>query len=297
MERRDIEVFLTLAEELHFGRTAERLRLSQARVSQTIKQLERRIGAALFERTSRRVSLTPIGQRLRDDLLPAHRQIEEAIDRAIAAGRGVRGTLRLAFESPPMADLLAESIRALRAAQPGLEVRLREAPFTDPLSALSGDADVLVAALPVDRPGLVAGPVVRAEPLVLAVSARHPFARLPSVSAEDLARDTVFHAAWPTVAAQDPDLPWRTPGGRPIPRGGAFGTFQELLAAVAAGDGVCPVAAHAAEYFARPTLAFVPMDGVPPIEWGVVWRAAAETAQVRAFAEALVSAGQSGHAS
>ncbi|MFD9637391.1 LysR family transcriptional regulator [Streptomyces violascens] len=61
MERRDLEIFLTLADELHFGRTAERLHVSQARVSQTVKQLERRIGASLFERTSRRVQLTTIG--------------------------------------------------------------------------------------------------------------------------------------------------------------------------------------------------------------------------------------------
>lgn len=53
MELRDIEIFLALADELHFGRTAERLHVSQARVSQTIKQVERRIGAPLFARTSR----------------------------------------------------------------------------------------------------------------------------------------------------------------------------------------------------------------------------------------------------
>ena len=63
MERREIEIFLTLADELHFGRTAERLLVSTARVSQTIKNLERRFGALLFERTSRRVTLTPVGRR------------------------------------------------------------------------------------------------------------------------------------------------------------------------------------------------------------------------------------------
>jgi len=68
MELRDIEIFLTLAEELHFGRTAERLRVSQARVSQAIRRQERRLGVALFDRTSRRVALTPVGRRLREDL-------------------------------------------------------------------------------------------------------------------------------------------------------------------------------------------------------------------------------------
>jgi DNA-binding transcriptional LysR family regulator len=59
MELRDIEIFLALAEELHFGRTAERLHVSQARVSQAIKKQERRIGGTLFERSSRQVRLTP----------------------------------------------------------------------------------------------------------------------------------------------------------------------------------------------------------------------------------------------
>ncbi|MGI5524918.1 LysR family transcriptional regulator [Micromonospora sp. CA-259024] len=67
MELRDIEIFLTLAEELHFTRTAERLHVTQARVSQAIKKQERRIGAALFERNNRNVALTPIDQRLFDD--------------------------------------------------------------------------------------------------------------------------------------------------------------------------------------------------------------------------------------
>jgi hypothetical protein len=70
VEQRDIEIFLTLAEELHFGRTAERLHVSTARVSQTIKKLERGIGTTLFERTSRHVALTPIGRRLDDDKRP-----------------------------------------------------------------------------------------------------------------------------------------------------------------------------------------------------------------------------------
>ena len=64
LERHEIEAFLTLAEELHFGRTAERLHVSTARVSQTIRKLERRVGAPLFDRTSRRVELSPAGGQL-----------------------------------------------------------------------------------------------------------------------------------------------------------------------------------------------------------------------------------------
>ncbi|MFC4591246.1 LysR family transcriptional regulator [Sphaerisporangium corydalis] len=72
MERQEIEVFLVLAEELHFARTAERLRVSAATISQTIAKLERLFGAPLFHRTTRRVELTPLGRQLLDDLRPAH---------------------------------------------------------------------------------------------------------------------------------------------------------------------------------------------------------------------------------
>jgi len=88
MERRDAEIFLTLAEELHFGRTAERLFVSQARVSQSIKKLERRIGAPLFERTSRHVALTPIGRQLHRDIGPAYRRISGAWPERCRRGGG-----------------------------------------------------------------------------------------------------------------------------------------------------------------------------------------------------------------
>jgi DNA-binding transcriptional LysR family regulator len=68
VEEQEIRAFLALAEERHFGRAAQRLHVSTARVSQLIKKLERRIGVSLFERTSRKVVLTPVGQQLDDDL-------------------------------------------------------------------------------------------------------------------------------------------------------------------------------------------------------------------------------------
>jgi DNA-binding transcriptional LysR family regulator len=70
LERHEVETFLALAEELHFGRTAERLRVTTGQVSKVIKKLERQVGTALFERTSRVVRLTPVGRQLADDLRP-----------------------------------------------------------------------------------------------------------------------------------------------------------------------------------------------------------------------------------
>lgn len=286
MERRDLEIFLTLAARLHFGRTADELHVSQARVSQTIKKMERRIGAPLFERTSRRVELTPIGRRLRDDLEPAVRQVQEGVDRAIRAARGVGGALTIAFQAPPVADIAAGLLDTFRDRRPNCEVRIREAEFIDPFAMpRGGEADILVALFPIDEPDLTAGPVLFTEPLVLAVSTRHPFARKKSVSLEDLARDTVFRAAWPSTGWDDRRRPFRTPKGGRVDRGRPVSTIQELLASVSGGEGICPVGAHAADYFARPTIAYIPFHDAPPVEWGLVWRTAGETGQLRAFVE------------
>lgn len=289
MERREIEIFLALAEELHFGRTAQRLHLSQARVSQTIAALERRIGAPLFARTSRRVELTPIGRGLRDDLAPALAQITAGVARATAAGRGLDGDLRIGFEAPGVADLFADLLGAHRA--PGRGVVVREAAFADPFAVLrSGEVDVLVTLGPVSEPDLTAGPVVLVEPVVLAVAAAHPFARRDHVTLADLARDTVLRAARPPAPYWcPPPQEWTTPGGAPVRRGPAVATFGELLAEVAAGGGVCPLAAHAATHFARPSVRFVPFRDAPPVEWVLVWRTAGETARVRALVAALRS--------
>lgn len=105
MDRRDIEIFLMLADELHFGRTAERLYVSQARVSQTIKKLERQLGVALFDRTSRRVVLTSVGEILEREVRAGWGRIEGAVLAATSAGRGVSGTLTVSLEAPAIADL------------------------------------------------------------------------------------------------------------------------------------------------------------------------------------------------
>jgi DNA-binding transcriptional LysR family regulator len=284
MERRDLEIFLALAERLHFGQTAEHLRVSQARVSQTIKKLERQVGAPLFERTSRKVSLTPIGRQLRDDVQPAYQQILDGFAKAVAAGRGIGGLLRIGFEAPGVADLVSDVLGTFH----DFDLEIREADFTDPFRQLrAGEVDVLVTLFPVAEPDLTTGPVVHTEPMLLAVSSRHPFARRDGVTLEDLARDTVYRAARPPKPYwEDPALPWLTPGGKPIERGPAVATFQELLTIVSAGKGICPLAAHAADYFARPKIAFVPFEDSPPVEWGLVWRSAGETNRVKAFTAA-----------
>src|SRR5689334_1249589 len=221
MERYEIEAFLTLAEELHFGRTAMRLRVTTARVSQVISKLERRVGAPLFERTSRSVVLTPIGQRLHDDLRPAFERLDAALAAAVAAGRGVTGLLRVGFVGAAAGQLLVRATDRFRDRYPDCDVEIREVQMGEALERLRADElEVLIACLPLSGPDLANGPVLLSEPRMLAVPAGHPFTGRGSVSVEDLARTEALQAPcslpdhW-----REPDSPRLTPAGPPIPVG------------------------------------------------------------------------------
>ncbi|MET9438351.1 LysR family transcriptional regulator [Streptomyces sp. NPDC006551] len=289
LERYELEAFLTLAEELHFGRTAERLGVSTGRVSQTVKKLERRIGTPLFERTSRSVRLTPVGRMLRDDLRPAHRRILAALERAVAAGRGVHGALRIGFAAPWSGELLTAAADAFLARHPGCETHLREVQLDGGFQLLhDGALDLLLTAFPVREPGLTAGPVLSAEPRVLLVPAAHPLARRASVGLDDLAGVPLVTPAGANPRYWlDAHYPRRTPSGALIPRGPVAASWQEVLSHVGAGRGVSPGAARGSRYHPRLGIAYVPLTDAPPVEYGLVWPTAAENGLIRAFVETV----------
>jgi DNA-binding transcriptional LysR family regulator len=110
VELRELRIFLTLAAELHFGRTAERMGISQPAVSEAVRVLESRLGVKVFERTSRRVRLTPAGEQLRCSLQPALAGLDQALAEASELSRVVRGLLRVGFvlttDGPPLSRLI-----------------------------------------------------------------------------------------------------------------------------------------------------------------------------------------------
>ncbi|MEU5564752.1 LysR family transcriptional regulator [Micromonospora musae] len=287
MELRDIEIFLTLAEELHFGRTAERLRVSQARVSQSIKQQERRIGGTLFERTSRSVRLTPLGDRLRARLDAGYREIIAGLDEAAAVAQGRVGTLTVGALDTHHQDVAAV-LDLFRQRHPRCELRLREVLPTDPFGGLrAGRVDVGLLWLPVREPDLVVGPELFSERLVLAVAPGHPLAGQDRVDMEDLGDYSVVYPDGPI-----PDYVWEahtpsvTPAGRPIRRGIAVATLAEALTAVAAGGVISPIGSGSAASRLRRDVIFLPITDGPTLHYGPVWRSDGETAQVRAFLQA-----------
>ncbi len=187
IEIRELESFLVLAQELHFGRAGERLYISQSRVSQLLRSLEGRIGAPLVERTSRRGRLTPLGESFLAGLRPAYDALRATVDEARAAARGMGGELRIGFQGT-VDDCLGEAIAQFGDQYPDCAIDIGEIPLCDPFGPLRRrEVDCAVVLLPVAEDDLILGPVFSQQPQTLAVSVRHPFATREWLSAEELA--------------------------------------------------------------------------------------------------------------
>jgi DNA-binding transcriptional LysR family regulator len=286
-ELREIRVFVVLAHELHFGRTAERLNLTQSRVSQTLRALETRLGDRLVDRSSRRVTLTPAGERLRAELEPAYAQLLDVLERFARAREALAGVVRLGVTYPAAATSdLVRAIDAFEARYPRSSVEIVELPFRDRLGPLRrGEIDLMVLRLPVEQPDVDTGPVVRLEPRVLAVARDHPLAARGSVSIEEIADHCVVDVSDlgpPEVGAAF--VPEVTPAGRPIPRlAVTVHDFTDLVLLVARGRVVQPTVASAAPRFAHPDVICVPITDLPPSSTALAWRRGSSDARLHAF--------------
>jgi DNA-binding transcriptional LysR family regulator len=286
VELRQLRAFLVVAEELHFGRAADRLRVSPSRVSQLVRALETVIGAALFERTSRRVALTPMGERLRSRVGPACNELTQAVNDLRNNGDRLTGELRLgvvlATNGGPH---LPEIIGVFEARHPACRVVVSEIAWSDPLGPLRrGEVDLTAIRFPLRQPDLVVGPVLTTDERALAVADDHPLAGRSTVCVEDLG-DYAVAAGTPAVPQEliDALLPRRTPSGRPIVRRMVTGSVQ-TLAMVARGEIVHATVASLPDYMSYPGITYIPIVDMPPCDAGLVWRASEETPAIRAFA-------------
>ncbi|MEV6727952.1 MULTISPECIES: LysR family transcriptional regulator [unclassified Streptomyces] len=287
MELRDIEIFLVLAEELHFGRSAERLRVSQARVSQAIRKQERRIGAALFERTSRTVRLTSVGRQLRADLQPVYAGLHESLERARLAARGVTGRLRVGMMPFNVVDM-HPYWREFRSRYPQWELEIRQLAFVDPFGRLrDDDMDVLVTWLPVEEPDLTVGPVLCTDPRILAVAADHELAQRTSARLEMFA--DFQHAVAPGMPDywEDSYLPFHTPQGRPIERGRPVTNAEELINQVGMGEIGHSFPSHVARHWGMPNIRWIPVTDLAALSYALVWRTEAENELIGALANTV----------
>ena len=275
MELRQIDCFLAVATELHFGKAAERLFLAQSSVSEAIRSLEQEIGGRLFLRTSRRVALTELGAKLRLGVEPAALMLRATLQdcRKIALGKPNR--LRIGFIGGGLFEFTLPFVRQLKG-QFNLDVDWVELTLLDQFEAVAaGKVDAAFCRLPVPHDGLVQSALLFEDKRKLVVPANHRLADETRVDPEELALETLptlpdDHqlGAWAVT-----HFPGHTPSGLPIARGPVVTTVRECLAVVESGEAVVIFPGRAESYFSNPGIKYIAID-LPPVGTALVRRRA-----------------------
>ncbi|HEU0202937.1 MAG TPA: LysR family transcriptional regulator [Burkholderiaceae bacterium] len=189
MELRKLRYFVVLAEELHFGRAAQRLHITQPPLSTAIQALEEELRVPLFTRSPRRVALTHAGTAFLEQARALLARTDDAIELARAADRGEVGRLTIGFMSASIYTLLPPVLRDFAARFPAVKLDLREMAMPEQLAALrAGDIDVGVVRPPVDDPELSSETLLR-EALVVALPRGHRLAKLRRIPGRRLAEE------------------------------------------------------------------------------------------------------------
>ncbi|MEU1972141.1 LysR family transcriptional regulator [Microbacterium sp. NPDC019599] len=261
-----IRYFCVLAEELHFGRAAERLSITPPSLSQQISRLEQQLGVKLFDRSPRKVELTGHGR----DLLPLARRVQDDHEQILAWARAVRRDqrtplLRVGVVAAGAGALTTAAIAATMQAIPQARIEMRRLGFFDVAAELeAGRVDVVFAPSPMVLPPRIRVEPLWREPRVLVVPGDHALAQRESVTIVET-NSEVFVA----VAGGVPEVVnwWivdpRPDGTRPR-RGPTADSVDGLFELVAAGAGVNIAGQSASRQYRRDELAFVPITDIEP---------------------------------
>jgi DNA-binding transcriptional LysR family regulator len=192
LELRHLRYFVAVAEELHFSRAAQRLRIAQPPLSQQIRKLEEHIGCPLFRRNSRMVALTAAGETLLERSRYILRRLDEDLESVRRVGRGEIGTLTVGFIGSAMLTVLPALIGSYRQRFAKVDLRLRELTTSSLVDAIrqgAVDLGFLRDAGPAED--LILETVV-AERFVVALSEKHPLAKRKKISLVDLKNDSLI---------------------------------------------------------------------------------------------------------
>ncbi|MGC5563523.1 LysR family transcriptional regulator [Streptomyces sp. FR-108] len=280
MELRTLRYFVAVAEELHFGRAATRLHISQPPLSRAIQRLESELGAALFDRSSAGVALTTAGALLLDearDLLGRADRIRERV--AAAAGAALLTVGILGDSTDPGALRLAAAHRRLH---PHVEVRIRETDLTDPTCGLrAGSVDIALTRGPFDGTGLAVREL-RADPVGALLRADDPLARRESLRTAELTGRRWFRFP----AGTDPLWQSYWNGGEPR-EGPVVRAVQECRQAVLWNG---TVGMTLLDHEPPPGLTVVPLTDMPPSRVVLAWNQGDPNPVLRSFVRLAVAA-------
>ncbi|MEU0597164.1 LysR substrate-binding domain-containing protein [Streptomyces sp. NPDC006393] len=284
MELRHLSGFVAVAEELHFGRAAERLHMAQSPLSQQIRLLERDLGVRLFDRTTRSVRLTAAGKAL---LEPARHLLAEAsaVRRAVqVAHLGEVGRVTLGFAGASSYSALPVLTRAITSELPGIELVLEGQTYAgEALGRIAdGTLDLGFVALPVRRG--ISARVVRMERLLLALPDSHRLAERAEVAVAELAREpfVTFPLSRGSAVREATVQACHEAGFAPRIAQEAPDSYN-LLALVGAGVGVA-VVVESARHIHLEHVVFRPLAGeeVPVLPIALGWRSGDRSAALAA---------------
>jgi len=303
VETRQLRYFVAVAEELHFGRAAERLGMAQPPLSRAIRVLERQLGVTLLERTTRQVALTAAGEVMLRDARIALDAVTAAARRAQQAGRP-SPRLRVALKADIDGGLLPRILAAYSAEKAGPPAELVLGGLGEQAQALrDGRADVGLLISPFDDHDLDAEPLLT-EPLLIALATTDPLAALPRLRLADLADrrlpgGSLACHGWPvsprgTDAACD-----RQPGlaAERKPTDGPARTaanLAEIFSLVETGSVVFFVLESLARRYPRPGIAYRPVTDLPGTTLVIAWPRDARSPAVAAFVRAACTVAATG---
>ncbi|MFI9385827.1 LysR family transcriptional regulator [Kutzneria sp. NPDC052558] len=277
VDLRKLRYFVAVAEELHFGRAAERLHIAQPVLSRQIRALEDELKVRLFARDRRHTELTAAGEQLLADARPL---LAGAQALRLRVGRAARGQHSFTVGFMP-GLIVTGAVRALSDRHPELTVNVVRTSWNDQVEVVrDGRVDVSYIRLPVDQSGLTVRPLL-SEPRVAVLPADHRLAGKESVAVADLADEHLL---------QDPDA---VPEWRDIAtelRDGtraamvAFHAVEEKLEHVATGRGITVLPLSTATFYTRPDIVHVPVRDIPPNQVCLAWDAGRRSRLITEFA-------------
>ncbi|MFJ4467914.1 LysR family transcriptional regulator [Streptomyces sp. NPDC089424] len=279
VDLRKLRYFVVVAEELHFGRAAERLHITQPVLSRQIRALERELHAQLLARNKQSTELTAAGHQLLEDARPllAHAQAL-----GLRVRRAAQGTSTFTVGFMPGITVTG-AVRAFAARHPELSVQVvRTSWDTQVRTVHEGSVDVSYVRLPVEHRDLTLRPLFR-EPRVAVLPARHRLAGKESIGVAELAAERLLQD--PDAVPEWRDLPERagaevTPGSRPV-----FRSVEEKLEHVATSGGVVVLPLSTATYYTHADVVHVPIDDIGPGEVCLAWSAGRSSALLPEFAD------------
>jgi DNA-binding transcriptional LysR family regulator len=282
MEIKALRYVVTLAEELHFGKAAQRHFISAQPFGQQVRRLEREVGARLFERTSRRVSLTPTGERFVEQARAVLAELEGLREIAAHEARADGAALRVGILGFGVGDRWQALREALDVQQPGVILEFRDLDLVDQYDCVRrGEVDVAVVQFLGDLDGVDFEPVL-SSPRVAVVPAASELAEASSLTLADLGG-----LRWLDVDGPEPLLrSWvgsARDAGAPCVRHPAA-----IPTAVATTGRVSLHAAAAARFYPRPDVRFVPLEGLP-VQVAVATRSGDGRPAVAAFRRAAAT--------